>query len=766
LPSDWVTVSPTNVSLNVGASSTLNIVVTVPSYATPADYKLTITLKNSQIEESSFTIVRVKNYPSGYDKPIVTRTVQLYYDINKTHVNLDVNSPVRSFPLVQVQEEIPKVLASSASQVQFNPYPDEIIQSDPIVQWDLKDLAINQSKDLSYLTNGILDNLATYIYMPLKELTIVETKLPTGLKIVDLSVSPLSVNESSTGKLVVQNIGNTPKTLDFSMQLPAGWRMEPQRINATLQPNEQREIDFSVIVPSDAVQGDHIGTAIIVWGGDTYIREMVMHVGPVYTMWIYAGIIFAVAAVAYLFFRYRIRLVSYERPMVYKLQEIQTSIQARPAIEQEVAEVRRLREELGEDVKEKLKRDNQETRGESGGEGMKGLIFIAVLLLMPVALAQTNPNGRITGLTYSPTELVALSDATLTVSVQNPSSQSQSYYMQIQVTKNGNVVNEQDFTFALDSIKSISFNPTFVPQDIGELDVVVRLYDKFKINLYDTKVTKLNVVSHLGPFDIIIDPLTNVIRPSYLLPIHLTLENMGTRGTDASVQLSINCPTPVTQSLTVFLPGGNTSERLVSMQSCRQEGLYDITASIVIFNQSWVSSSSQFAVNSSYIQLDYTVPDTITLEPEQTYSFLVEVTNSGNQKITELYFVIQQIPLSWQETSPVSVNELDPGQKALFLVNITVPSDAAIGSYPLRMDAAANEALERKFSTLNVISASATLPNIPASVPSTYTLVLILAISAVGIGIYFKKRRVAPVDMQKLQMLRQLKETVQKRKRE
>jgi hypothetical protein len=401
---------------------------------------------------------------------------------------------------------------------------------------------------------------------------------------------------------------------------------------------------------------------------------------------------------------------------------------------------------------------------------MKLVGIVALFLLMlPAVIGQSNPNGRVTGAAYAPDEPVALSDITLSVSIDNPSDKQQSYYLQIQVTKDGNVVNEQDFTFTLSSIKSVSFNPTFAPQDIGEHDVIIRLYDKFKINLYDIRVIKMNVISHLGPFDIIIDPLANIVRPDFLLPSRLILENMGTRGTDVQVQLSINCPyNPVTQSLTVFLPGGSRAERLLSMRTCKQEGLYDILASIMIFNRTWVSSSSQFAVNSSYVQLEYDVPDKISLKHGETYSFPVEVVNSGNQKVTGLTFIIQQIPLSWQKTYPESVKDLNPGQKALFIVNITVPDDAATGSYQIRMNAAAKEALERKFSILEIVGTS-DLPGVALpAITSTYILAVILAIAGIGAGVYLRRRlRAAPVDMRKQQMLRQLKESIRKeRKRE
>ena len=182
-----------------------------------------------------------------------------------------------------------------------------------------------------------------------------------------------------------------------------------------------------------------------------------------------------------------------------------------------------------------------------------------------------------------------------------------------------------------------------------------------------------------------------------------------------------------------------------------------------------MSSTSQFFENASYIQLQFDVPEKITLKPGESYTFPVEVTNFGNQKISDLQFIIQRIPLAWQKTSPSSIIEVEPNEKVVFIVNITVPSDAEVKSYEVRMTAAAEEVLERKISTLEVASLAA-LPVVPSSGIPMVTYILISVSSLVSLAIgggllrkYIKRLQRAPIQKERLEILNKIKEKIKRR---
>ena len=118
-----------------------------------------------------------------------------------------------------------------------------------------------------------------------------------GLTLTLVVKSPLAwlTVDGSKTKLTV-----SPAAFEFSMNLPAGWKMEPEKISATIAPHEKRDFRFSIIVPEDVTSGDYIGTGIIVWGEDTYIRETVLTVGGIpYYVGIIVGMVIVAAIVAY-----------------------------------------------------------------------------------------------------------------------------------------------------------------------------------------------------------------------------------------------------------------------------------------------------------------------------------------------------------------------------------------------------------------------------------------------------------------------------------
>lgn len=395
-----------------------------------------------------------------------------------------------------------------------------------------------------------------------------------------------------------------------------------------------------------------------------------------------------------------------------------------------------------------------------------GIALLSFLLLSPQALAQED--GKIYQLSYSPAEPVILEDLSISIGVENPSDKTHNYLIEFQIIEEGKIVHEQKFTFTLEKTKGISFTPKYTPQILGEHQVVAKLYDKFKVDLFDTKIMSFNAVSHLGPFDITIEPLTTRVRPGLILPAKVFLENMGTRGLDVEVRVSVTCSDKtLTQSLTAFVPARNQIEKLVSVQTCEQEGLYDILASILVFNKTWVSSSSQFFVNSSYIQLQFEVPEKIILKQGESYTLPVEVTNLGNQKIHDLQSVIQRIPLAWQKTSPSSIIEVEPNETVVFIVSIEVPKDAEVRTYEPRMTATAEEVLERKIFMFEV-TPLATLPTATTAVFPIVRYIVIFVSSIVGLIIggsmmkkYIKsKPKVQVMQPERVEILKKIKERI------
>ncbi len=393
----------------------------------------------------------------------------------------------------------------------------------------------------------------------------------------------------------------------------------------------------------------------------------------------------------------------------------------------------------------------------------KRLIIAALILPLLSLPVFANEYGEIQELRYLLAEPVVFEDMDLFIGVNNPDENIRNYLLEVEFVKEGKIVASQEFTFSLQGSKKITFTPTFVAQDIGRHEIIVKLYDKFRIDLYDTKIISFDSISNIGPFDIVLETLTNRVRPNFLLPTRIILTNMGQKGVDVEVRVSINCPNGKSvQTATVFSPSKEETELLMSTQACEQDGLYEAEGSIILFNKTWITSSSSFFVNSSYVQLDIDITENITIRPGDSWVVPVTVRNNGNEIANDLKFVVQRVPAGWQTITPASIAEIRPNETVIFIINITVPRDAEAKSYEARMTAVSRETLERKIIRLEVLPL-AVLPATPQTYANLARYALIglssiggLTIVAITARKYKSRKEIKPDRHGDLQKLREV----------
>ena len=178
-------------------------------------------------------------------------------------------------------------------------------------------------------------------------------------------------------------------------------------------------------------------------------------------------------------------------------------------------------------------------------------------------------------------------------------------------------------------------------------------------------------------------------------------------------------------------------------------------------------------MNSSYIVLDINGPDNFEISQGDNRTFSVGVTNLGNEKIYNLKFFIQKLPLEWQKITPESVSELEPNQTAIFVVKINIPLDADIKPYEIRLTAASKEVLERKLVTMQVIGMPTIIVgDILVYFRGIYIYILLPAgiIGALITGMILRNRakeksQVISYERNKSEALRKLKEKLQSKQK-
>lgn len=377
---------------------------------------------------------------------------------------------------------------------------------------------------------------------------------------------------------------------------------------------------------------------------------------------------------------------------------------------------------------------------------MRSTYIFAILfsiLLLSTAFAQSTERGWIYTLSYAPKEPMVSESLTITVGVENNGNEAYDYKLLVLVTKDGKIKETLEYPFNLKAGRGISFSPTYIPDDIGRFEIIAKLYDKYETKLIDSKIVKFSSLIDIGPFDLSIDVPAKTVRPGQTAPTILTLENMGEKGTDVEVRVEMNCinQQDIVKTFFIFLEAKSAKDKMVTLPTCNEVGIHEISAQIILFNKSWTSSMSQILLNESYIELFFQPLSTFKIKAGESKVFDLSVKNFGNMKINNLKVLIEGIPLSWVKITPESIIETGPNQTVLFLINISVPDDIKLQKYPITIAAAADQTLQKEDSMLEITSLAIqktegggptfVFPSIISSIMSNLTTIII----SIGVGI-------------------------------
>ncbi len=267
VPEDWVTILPEILSLGSKESKVLDIILTIPADARAGDYKVGIDISNKRIEAENFFILRVNPHPPGYDKPSVTRIVNIDKSRGNTLISLEVKNAGNFVEEVEIIEEIPKELAQTADQIEFSIPPTEILEADPVVKWVIEDLQPYETRTISYRVPVILDEYSAYVYWPVKQTSIIYEKPPELIEVSRISTPELFPGTTEEISIGLRNLDTKPVNLTAKLELPANWGITPDKIVTTIPPRDSSTLSFLVTPPSQAAAGTHTMTLRISYDG-------------------------------------------------------------------------------------------------------------------------------------------------------------------------------------------------------------------------------------------------------------------------------------------------------------------------------------------------------------------------------------------------------------------------------------------------------------------------------------------------------------------
>ncbi|MEE8403038.1 MAG: NEW3 domain-containing protein, partial [Candidatus Hydrothermarchaeaceae archaeon] len=262
VPADWVSVTPSAISLSPGHPEALNAVIAVPLGAWPGDYVVTVTLAG-EIRAESFFILRIKSYPSGYEKPSITRAVAIDRTESITRISIRVENSGRFIELLEVTDNVPKTLAPTADSITSISPEAEIVEHDPVLKWRLRDLDPYETRMISYEVSRVLDEYSPYVYWPVGQVNMFYTTkkaLAEPIRIQEMSAPTLSPGKAGDVSVTLMNFETGPVDMSARFELPGGWQVEPDRITDVFPPRTEITFVFSVTPPPDTEPGTYIVT--------------------------------------------------------------------------------------------------------------------------------------------------------------------------------------------------------------------------------------------------------------------------------------------------------------------------------------------------------------------------------------------------------------------------------------------------------------------------------------------------------------------------
>ncbi len=379
-----------------------------------------------------------------------------------------------------------------------------------------------------------------------------------------------------------------------------------------------------------------------------------------------------------------------------------------------------------------------------------GLFLIIWVYFKPLSILGFAPllssEGKVVSITYAPQEPLVSEPLTITVDVKNDGEERFDYKLYVLISKDGFLKESNNYHFSLNPDRSTSVSLEYLPDDIGKFEVVAKLFDEYETELVDYSITNFLSISHIGPFDLVVDTPTKTVSPGDVVPIILSFENMGSKGTDVEVLLEMTCfnQRNIAKSFLIFLESRSTIQKTVDIATCNEVGLHDIAAKVILFNKTWIYSMSQVFLNTSIADIVFEPLESYKTEAGKTLTFDLLVKNSGNIEINNLRILVESIPLDWVSVNPSSVQKLESNSSALFLVNVTVPGDVKKNEYPIKIDAAADQIIERKSSNLLVsVTGESVEVGGPSFIQSQTILIIAAFIVVLGTAAllsYLKKR--------------------------
>ena len=275
IPKSWLSFEPKKAIMLPNEDRAINIGLTVPLDALPGDYLVRIDVSENAENAADFMILRVKSPTRGAQNPIVLKTIRLDRGLGATFVSIDlINPTTKPIAYVKVIDEIIRQLRVSPEDIEFAGKP-AMVMGDPLqIAWSFRELAPLEKVTVSYSVYSLLLEYRPYVYWGVKQIEVSPKEIKLSEIVTIREISSTIIGEEGEGIVhaTLFYAGFEPTEFRATLELPAGFTVEPLTFSGVLNPRGTTDVEFKVRAPPGS-DGTHTATLSVLLDEEFLIQQ-------------------------------------------------------------------------------------------------------------------------------------------------------------------------------------------------------------------------------------------------------------------------------------------------------------------------------------------------------------------------------------------------------------------------------------------------------------------------------------------------------------
>lgn len=280
VPGDWVKVERAFQIPSQGFHTT-SVNITPPADASARDYiARMIVMADGETLFENFFNVRVKPAADG-EKPTVLREISINPQEKTTHVEIQTINANSHAKTLTVRERVPKSLAEKASDINFVTQPTRIVEADPVVEWQFKNVKPAETRNASYTVNKIVADYDTYLYWTTEQVWMSVEKPLEGageVQITDVFVPSFKAGADNELRVSVANFAPENKSAFVTFRLPSGWIANSMSLS--LPPMTIENLAFNISVPASTKAGSYLIQIFVDYDEKLFSKDITVIIAP------------------------------------------------------------------------------------------------------------------------------------------------------------------------------------------------------------------------------------------------------------------------------------------------------------------------------------------------------------------------------------------------------------------------------------------------------------------------------------------------------